>query len=43
MKVILDVISIILGIFGLALFLFVIIRDNFYNNDKSNGNKTKGG
>jgi hypothetical protein len=34
-----NIIITILGIFGLSLFLFVVIRDNFYKNDKSNSNK----
>jgi hypothetical protein len=34
-----NIIVAILGIFGLSLFLFVVIRDNFYKNDKGNSNK----
>ena len=37
-----NIIATALGIFGLSLFLFVVIRDKIHDkNDKSNGNKGK--
>jgi hypothetical protein len=39
-----NIIVAILGIFGLSLFLFVIIRDNFFkNNNESKSNNIEDG